>query len=209
MFLEERFPIDARLGANYNEGYGVETARDPRTGYSYRRLRAAQPEMAFTLQFLLETGDLRERVLALYHRAYAALAGFRVRNIDDYSSNGNTGTPAATDQTLESISSTVYQLQKEYGAGATPLSIGLPVRTVYKPVSGSVKIAVGGVEQLSGWSVDTTTGRVTFESPPGGAVTGGFYFDVPCRFSEKFDINHIAHHYRGTGTINLVELLNP
>jgi hypothetical protein len=31
---------------------------------------------------------------------------------------------------------------------------------------GSVRVALGGVEQASGWSVDTTTGVVTFAAPP-------------------------------------------
>jgi hypothetical protein len=29
-----------------------------------------------------------------------------------------------------------------------------------------VKVYLDGIEQLSGWSVDTTTGLVTFGSPP-------------------------------------------
>lgn len=211
MFLDERFPIDARAGASYNDGYGVEVARDSRSGKSYRRLRYNSPEQAISVEFLLETGDLRARVLGLYHRAFSALAGFRVRNLDDYSSHADTGAPTALDQPLARIGAGVYQLQKQYGAGATPLPIGLPVRTIFKPVSGTVKIGVDGVEQLSGWTVDNATGQVTFSVDPGAgaAVTGGFQFDIPCRFSEKFDVQHIAFNYRGTGTINLVEVLNP
>ena len=52
-----------------------------------------------------------------------------------------------------------------------------------------VRVAVGGVEQFSGWSVDAATGIVTFSSPPamGAAVTAGFKFDVPVRFDS--DLN--------------------
>ncbi|MCP6769412.1 DUF2460 domain-containing protein, partial [Klebsiella pneumoniae] len=51
-----------------------------------------------------------------------------------------------------------------YGTGGTPLSIGEPVRTIFKPVSGTTKVAIGSQEQpvTTMWSVDTTTGRVTF-----------------------------------------------
>ena len=47
-----------------------------------------------------------------------------------------------------------------------------------------------GVEQLSGWSVDTTTGLVTFSTAPamGVEVTADFEFDVPVRF----DTDHMA-----------------
>ena len=211
MFLEERLPLDLRLGASYADGFGVESAPDPRTGKTYSRLRVAQPARELTAGYIKVTAELWDGVLALYDRAYGTLAGFRVKFIDDYSSNGRVGTPTALDQPLQYVASGVYQLQKQYGAGGTPLSIGLPVRTIKKPVAGTVKVAVNGVEQLSGWTVDTTSGRVTFASAPAreDAVTGGFLFDVPCKFAEKIDVNQIAFAYRETGTIKLVELLNP
>ena len=120
-------------------------------------------------------------------------------------------TPTALDQPLDYVGSGIYQLQKRYGTGGTALSIGYPVRTIKKPVSGTVKIAVDTVVQNTGWSVDTTTGIVTFDTPPAGdaAVTGGFEFDVPCKFAEKLEIRHIAYGYRETGQIRLIELLNP
>ena len=45
---------------------------------------------------------------------------------------------------------------------------------------------VDGAEQLGGWSVDTTTGVVTFATAPaeGVAITAGFAFDVPVRFAD-------------------------
>jgi uncharacterized protein (TIGR02217 family) len=66
----------------------------------------------------------------------------------------------------------------------------IAVRTVTKPVEGTVKVYLDGAEQLSGWSVDTTTGLVTFGMPPalGVDVTTAFEFDVPVRF----DTDHMA-----------------
>jgi uncharacterized protein (TIGR02217 family) len=54
-------------------------------------------------------------------------------------------------------------------------------RTITKPVAGTVRTALDGAEQLGGWSVDTTTGVVTFDSAPtaGVSVTAGFAFHVP------------------------------
>jgi uncharacterized protein (TIGR02217 family) len=149
-------------------------------------------------------------IIDLYHRSFAGHAGFRVKFLDDYSTKNHTGTPTALDQPLDYISSGVYQLQKQYGAGGTPLSIGLPVRTIKKPVAGTVLAAVNGIATTE-MTVDATTGRVTFTTPPAvsDTVTGGCYFDIPCAFAEKFDINMIAHAYRETGQIRLVEILNP
>lgn len=56
-------------------------------------------------------------------------------------------------------------------------------RTITKPVTGTVKVYVGGVEQLSGWSVNLSTGVVTFSSAPAsGTIAAAFYFDTPARF---------------------------
>jgi uncharacterized protein (TIGR02217 family) len=63
-------------------------------------------------------------------------------------------------------------------------------RTITKPVAGTVKVYLDDVEQLSGWSVDTTTGLVAFGTAPamGVEVTADFLFDVPVRF----DTDHMA-----------------
>jgi hypothetical protein len=60
----------------------------------------------------------------------------------------------------------------------------IEVRTVWKPVADTVKVYLDGVEQLPGWSVDTTTAVVTFGMAPalGVEVTADFEFDVPVRF---------------------------
>jgi len=58
-------------------------------------------------------------------------------------------------------------------------------RRITRPVGGSVRVAVGGIERLSGWTLDAA-GMVSFDAPPtaGEAVTAGFRFDVPVRFAE-------------------------
>jgi lambda family phage tail tape measure protein len=74
---------------------------------------------------------------------------------------------------------------KHYPSGSV-----IEVRTITKPVAGTVKVYLDSVEQLSGWSVDTTTGLVTFGTAPalGVEVTADFEFDVPVRF----DTDHMA-----------------
>src|SRR5690606_39860044 len=52
-----------------------------------------------------------------------------------------------------------------------------------KPVEGSVRVAVAGVETAA-FNLEATTGRVTLAAAPpqGAAVSAGFAFDVPVRF---------------------------
>ena len=66
----------------------------------------------------------------------------------------------------------------------------IEVRAITKPVGGTVKVYLDSIEQASGWSVDTTTGLVTFDTPPalGVEVAADFEFDVPVRF----DTDHMA-----------------
>src|SRR5690606_33286115 len=56
-------------------------------------------------------------------------------------------------------------------------------REIFKPIEGSVRCAVNGIETTN-FTVDWTTGVVTFSSPPlhGASVSAGFFFDVPVRF---------------------------
>lgn len=79
-----------------------------------------------------------------------------------------------------------FQLVKTYGAGFAPYT-----RAIAKPVAGSVRVAVDGVEQNgSAFACDVTTGVVTFASghipAAGAAVTAGFSFDVPVRFDTDY-----------------------
>jgi len=57
--------------------------------------------------------------------------------------------------------------------------------TPSRPVAGSVRVSVGGVERSGGWLLEDK-GVVAFEQPPaaGAAVAAGFRFDVPVRFGE-------------------------
>ena len=173
-FLEERLPIGVRAGASYADEYTVEITQTA-SGSEYRRLVHPYPRRVWNVFYTQQTADLWSQVLALYHRAYGMFAGFRVKALDDYSTNARTATPTATDQALGVVTSgSVYQLQVKYGSGGTPLGIGEPVRTIFKPVAGTVRVAIGALEQTitAMWTVATTTGRVTFNANKTANVTG-------------------------------------
>lgn len=74
---------------------------------------------------------------------------------------------------------TTFQLSKTYNSGAYSYS-----REIKKPVSGTLKIYLNSVLQSAGFSVDHTTGMVTFTTAPnaGVLVSSDFEFDVPVRF---------------------------
>lgn len=170
-FLEERLPVGVRMGASYGDEYVVEITENS-AGAEFRRLVTPFPKRRWVVEYTQTTSALWDSLVALYHRAYGTYAGFRVNCLDDNSTNGRTGAPTATDQILGLVSTGVYQLQKEYGAGATPLGIGRPRRTLYKPVVGSALFSIANVAiQSSDWTLDATTGRITHAANITGTIT--------------------------------------
>lgn len=170
-FLEERLPVNVRLGASYADGYSVEITTTA-SGVEYRKLTHPRPVRSGNINFTMIRSDLAQQVIGLYHRAYGSYAGFRVKCLDDFSTYSDTGVPTAFDFTALLVSTGVYQLCKGYGSGGTPLGIGLPYRKIFKPVAGSVLVGINSVAPTLGWSVDTTTGLVTFSANKTGSITG-------------------------------------
>ena len=208
-FLEEVLPVNVRMGAAYADKYDVQITVTAGGG-EYRKLTHRFPVRNFHINYTMLRDDLQNKVLSLYHRAYGMLAGFRVKCLDDFSTNAFTGVPTPLDWTLPKISSGVYQLVKGYGYGGTPLGIGLPYRNIYKPVSGSVVVSKNAVTLSSGVTVNYTTGRVTISpAPTSEVIRGGCYFDIPCRFNSQIEVSAISADLRDCGGIDLIELLNP
>ncbi|MEG3176617.1 DUF2460 domain-containing protein [Sphingomonas sp. RB3P16] len=115
-------------------------------------------------------------LLAFFRARMGPARGFRLR--DPFESTSAVGPSfGASDQQLGSGDgmSVRFALVKRYGAA---------LRRITRPVAGSVRVAVGGVE-TSGFAV-AAGGYVVLDSAPaaGVAVTAGFLFDVPVRFAE-------------------------
>ena len=76
-------------------------------------------------------------------------------------------------------------------------------------MAGTVLVALNGVNQPTGWTVNTTTGIITFTVAPGIgiAVTAGFEFDVPVRFdSEAMDVTLDFERLGSITSIPLIEV---
>ena len=70
-------------------------------------------------------------------------------------------------------------------------------------------IAANAVPLSSGWTVDTTTGIVTFSAPPaaGVVITAGFEFDVPVRFdTDELPITLDIERMGSIASIPLIEI---
>lgn len=196
-FLEERLPIGVRAGASYSDEYAVEITTTAGKSES-RRLINPFPLRIYNIFYTQSTADMWDQVLSLYHRAYGMYAGFRVKALDDYTTNNRTGSPTAFDQVLALVSAGVYQLQVAYGGAGQLLSIGKPVRTIFKPVAGTISVAIGAVAVpiTDMWTVDATTGLITFAANKTKAIVGiSKAFSAVVDFGEAhtFNVGESAH----------------
>lgn len=151
-------------------------------------------------------GDLYT-VLEFFEARNGRLIGFRWKDWDDWLSGvpNDAGTYTPFDQTIGEVggSPRTLQLIKVYTSGPRSWT-----RTITKPVAGTVRIAIAGVE-VHDFSVDTTTGIVTFAGgEPDGVVTAGFQFDTPVRFdTDKLEINMSQFNAGNVQSIPIIEVL--
>jgi uncharacterized protein (TIGR02217 family) len=205
-FHATRFPLDVALGARG----GPERATDIVTlasGREERNSRWASSRRRYNAGYGVKSRAEMQAVLAFFEERRGRFHSFLWRDAFDHSSHGGDGTPLAADQALGTGDAvkTTFQLAKTYGASFDPY-----VRQITKPVAGSVKVAANGVELMSGWTVSTTTGIVTFTVAPASGVvlTAGFLFDVPVRFdTDRLDIELTTFDAADAPAIPLVEVL--
>jgi uncharacterized protein (TIGR02217 family) len=96
-----------------------------------------------------------------------------------------------------------FQLCKYYGSGADAQQ-----RIITRPVTGTIRVAVDGVEPAGGWS-HLGKGVVAFDDAPaaGAVLTAGFRFDVPVRFAEdRLEISRATFAAGEAPSVPLVEI---
>lgn len=164
-FLEERISDLIRYGSSWSEDYKVDITTTS-SGQEDRFLVHGFPRRSFDVSYMMASQSLYDELLAIYHRAHGKYSGFRVRCFDEWSSNAATATPTRTDQPLTLISGLSYQLRKYYGLDKAAGASGYPYRTIFKPVSGTVIVGIGG-KKVTEFTADTTTGIVTFSATTG------------------------------------------
>lgn len=129
---------------------------------------------------LRSLADLRT-VIAFFEARRGQLYGFRWKDWADWTSAAEAEAPDAGDQPIGTGDgeNRAFALTKTYGDAAASY-----VRPIRKPVEGSVRVALDGVERATGWRVEAASGAVVFDvaPPQGAAITAGFAFDVPVRF---------------------------
>ena len=176
------------------------------SGDEERNASWANSRRRYDVAYGIRRADDLAAVVAFFEARNGRLYGFRYKDWADYKSGLPSQPVTPTDQLIGTGDGIVtsFALLKHYTSGAQAWT-----RTIAKPVAGSVRLALGGVEQMSGWSVDTTTGVVSFNTAPGVGVviTAGFEFDVPVRFdTDTLDVTLDIERLGSITSIPLLEI---
>lgn len=142
-----------------------------------------------------------QALVAFFEARGGRLHGFRFRDVLDDRSCALGAEVSPLDQVIGvgDGASVSFSLVKHYGGWA---------RRIWKPVAGSVQVAVDG--QAAAFSVAVATGIVTLaDAPePGATITAGFRFDCPVRFdTDRLDINLESFGAGRVIRVPLVEIL--
>ncbi len=204
-FHDVRFPDDISRGARGGPERRTQIV-ELASGDEERNASWANSRRRYDAAYGIRRADDLAAVVAFFEARNGRLYGFRWKDWADYKSCLPSQTPAATDQTIGTGDGTTtdFQLVKAYSSGVQTWT-----RTITKPVAGTVKIAIDGVKQTTGWTVDTTTGIVSFTTAPaaGAAITAGFEFDVPVRFdTDTLDVTLDIERLGSITSIPLIEV---
>jgi len=208
-FHEIRFPTDISRGA---QG-GPERRTDVvvlGSGREERNARWADSRRNYNAGYGVKSLADLHAVIAFFEERRGRLYGFRWHDAMDDRSCAPGGAVSPLDQVIGTGDGTraSFQVAKTYGAAHAPW-----VRAIRKPVAGSVRVAVAGVELAAGddFTVDVTTGEIVFEpdSVPaeGLSITAGFLFDVPVRFdTDRLEISMQGFRHGAIPNIPIVEV---
>lgn len=200
-FADVDFPIAIGADASVAPGYSTQIVTSA-SGHEYRNADWAQARLRFDAGPGVRGDAELEKLVAFFRARRGPAQAFRFRDPFDHSSNEMTGVPSAFDQPIGTGNGVTsrFSLCKTYGEGE--------VRRITRPVAGTVKVAIDGLEQPSGWSLEAG-GEIQFDTPPdaGANISAGYLFDVPVRFAEdRLEVNQASFKAGEMPSVPLIEV---
>lgn len=195
-FHEVRFPEDIAYGSSGGPEYSTDVIIT-HGGNEKRNINWEEARCRYNVAYGVQTQTQLDTLIAFFRARKGRAYGFRLKDWADYQMSGQAiGTGDGT--------TTSFQLQKIYASGGVN-----ETRLITKPVTGTVAVYVDDVAQAGGWSVDTTTGIITFDSAPlmDEVITADCAFDVPVRFdTDQLSATISDYGSYGLNEVTLIEL---
>ncbi len=196
-FHDIRFPVGISYGAVGGPRFST-TIQQLNSGHEQRNINWSAARREYRVDISPSRGDEWRALLDFFHARCGRAYGFRLKDFSDY-------------QLIEGLigsgdgSETAFQICKIYeAAGDWPHR-----RVLSKIAEGTITVTLDGVPAASGWTVELSTGVITFDVPPAidELIEVSCEFDVPVRFDT--DLMEAAipgpdiHHWQ---SVQLVEL---
>lgn len=189
-FHDTRLPEEVERGVTGGPGFNTSVTVLS-SGYEQRNQNWENARLGWNVGYGILNKDPVQaetnfsEVLAFFYARRGQANSFRFKDWADYTiGDDESDTPQSigTGDNLE----TDFQIVKTYEPGAYQFD-----RIVNKPVSGTVRVFLAGVEQFAGYTIDHSTGIVSFAVAPGSSVDVAVIceFDVAVRFDvDKFEM---------------------
>jgi len=209
-FIDIRFPKNISFGSSGGPGYSTSIIT-VRSGAESRNANWDYPRCEYDVSYGIKRHTDLIALIDMFHVAKGRAYSFRYWDPLDYKSCRKNETAAFTDQIIgagdgETVS---FQIYKTYDVtGVDGSTIYSRVRKITKTVKDTVLVGLDGLQQTSGWSVDDTTGVITFNAAPddGTVVTAGYEFDVHARFNTDKISAILDNYHLGTIDVDIIEV---
>lgn len=179
-FDEVQFPPSLALGAAGGPQFST-TIVMLGSGYEGRNQNWEASRGTWDAATGIQTPANMAVIIAFFRARWGKARGFRFKDWADYVALSQTATGTVGG------GNTVFQLAKAYSSGGQTYT-----REIQKPVTGTIYISLNSVLKVEGtdYTIDYTSGLVTFAAAPAYAPIWSGQFDVPARFdADQLDVS--------------------
>lgn len=194
-FVEVQFPTDISMGAKGSPEFKTTVVVTANRA-EQRVAQWDQPLRKYDIGLGMRTKAQAQACQAFFYARQGKAIGFRFKDWLDYEIT-------VAEDTVE-LTALTFQIVKRYTSGGVTM-----IRNITKPVTGTVRVWNAGVEVLAGWTVDTTTGIITFGADPAYTPSVLCEFDVPVRFdTDEFPFIYTGIDWYDLTGLGVVEILS-
>ena len=194
-FDEVQFPTDIAYGSSGGPEFSTSIV-ELGSGHERRNQNWSQSRERWNVAYGVKEQEHLVTLAAFFYARRGRARGFRFKNHADF-------TATMEELTLIDETDDQFQIVKHYGPPSYEY-----VRTITKPVTGSVQVYKNDVLQSVGYTIDYTTGIITFSSPPSSVdvIEVSFEFDIPARFDVDYLPMRLETYLAAAADVTILEL---
>lgn len=197
MFYEIRFPSSISFNSTSTIQYNTNIV-ESKNGKEQRLINRNSAKILYNINIKCRNDEEIQQIIGFFRIVKGSGSGFRFKDWTDYKAI-NQHVAVCDGDTKQ------FQLFKSYVVDNKVVK-----RKITKIVNDTIKIYLNNVDVTDSTEVNTTTGIVTFVTPPNAndIFTANFEFDVPVRFyNDDLNIEIINRDLFGINNLKLLEIL--